>query len=562
MQMNGGEAVVEVLKREKVTQAFGIVGSSILEVFDLLPRAGISYIGVRHEQWAAHMADAFTRVSRTPSICIVQNGAGVTNLVTGFGTAMLAHSPIVGLGGAPLSSQLGIDTYQEIDHVAVMEPVTKWCARVNRPDRIPEFLRRAVREACTPPMGPTFLDIPRDYLYEVIDVEMRDLGHDRVSTRVCPDESVLEEVLRLIGQSKRPILLVGGGVVWGSAADAVCRLADTMSAPICTSYGHNDAVPNSFRLYLGSLGRGGSKAAMRALAEADLILAVGTRMDPFTFLPYYGFSYFPTDAPVVQVDVDGTHIGRTVPITLGLVCDARGFVDALLHRLRAEKSRPQWLDRCVEWKGQWLSELEGAVNNQASPAQLEAIYAALNAVMKQGTIVTADIGSTPSYVYSMLNFELPGTLITPLRLGGVGFSIPAALGSKLARPDMPVVALLGDGAFTMEISSLITAVEYGINIVAIVFDNSAWGAEKANQQHFYERRYVGTNLSNPDLLALAKALGADAYSVSSVRDFVDVFQGTGSAERPTVIHVSVDPERFPLPARRDALRVATRKIYV
>ncbi len=563
MELNGGEQVVEQLAQAGIRHAFGIVGSSILEVFDLLPQSSMTYLGVRHEQVAGHMADAYARVSRTPAVCLVQNGAGLTNLVTGVATAYRARSPMIVISGSPTSTQLFTDTYQEIDHVHIMQPITKWSHLVNRTDRIAQAIQQAVRIALTPPFGPTFVDIPRDFLYELADVDIRPRDLIVAPVRGVPAAEDVQAVRALLERSAFPIILVGGGVAWADAQSPVERLAEILHAPICTTYGHNDAVASDHPWYLGSLGRGGSKAAMEAFRRADVVLALGTRLDPFSFLPYYGEGYFPAEARIVQVNNNGLDIGRTYRIDRGIVADVGQFAQALGVVLRGMTVHSQYtLEQVGAWTSQWREELAGNAAWSGGLLTMEAAYQALARVLPADAIRTVDIGSSPSFAYSMLPYAGPVTLIPPLGLGGVGFSLPAALGAKLARPERAVVALMGDGAFSMSIAALFTAVEHRIPVTAVVFDNQAWGAEKANQQYFYDARYVGTNLTTHDLVAVAAAIGVDAVTAETPDSVADALRHALAAPHEThVIRIPVDPERFPLPARRDALKKPVRRLY-
>jgi sulfoacetaldehyde acetyltransferase len=562
-EMNGGEAIVASLKEAGITTTLGIVGSSIIEVFDLLPKAGLRYIGVRHEQVAGHMADAFARVGGSPAACIVQNGAGVTNILTGVATAYRARSPMIVLSGSPTSSQLYKDTYQELNHVAVMAPVTKWSHSVNRADRLPEAIQRAVREALTPPYGPTFVDVPRDYLYELFSGEILKREAFMASGVSCPTDDEVDRTVALLRDAEHPVILAGGGIAWSADAGAdVAVLAQRLGAPICTTYGHNDAVDNGEAWYVGPLGRGGSKAAMRAFAQADVVLAIGTRMDPFTFLPYYGEGYEPAQARFVQIDNDARRIGQNRPIELGICADAGETVRAILERLGS--AAPASAFRIEEIRASvadWRRELDENARWDGSVLSMEAAYAALAEVMPTDAIRVLDIGSSPSFSYSMFTYSKPRTLIPPLGLGGVGFALPAALGARLAAPDAPVVALLGDGAYSMGFTALFTAYEHSLPFVAIVFDNGAWGAEKANQQHFYDRNYVGTNLKSPDIVSLSKEMGAFSVTATTAAEIKDAFRQALRADTFSVVRIPVDPERFPLPARRDALKKPERRIY-
>ncbi len=563
MQMNGGEAIVQSLLKAGIQQVFGIVGSSVLEVFDLLPQAGLNYVGVRHEQVAGHMADAYARVTGHPAVCLVQNGAGLTNLVTGVATAYRARSPLIVISGSPTSKQIFTETYQEIDQVHIMKPITKWSQLVNRADRIPEAIQQAMREALNPPFGPAFIDVPRDFLYEVVDVQIEEPSQFMAMSAYAPNLADVQKAVALLQQAHSPVILAGGGIAWAQASEEVCALASQLSAPICTTYGHNDAVPNDYPWYMGSLGRGGSKAAMEAFKRADVVLALGTRMDAFSFLPYYGEAYFPHHAAIIQVNNDAQQIGKNYPIRLGIVADAKQFALALLAQFNTSGNSMLSLQQVQAWREAWQREM---AHNSKWDGQgmlsMEAAYAALAEVLPSDTIRTVDIGSSPSFAYSMLSYSKPRTLLPPLGLGGVGFSLPAALGAKLAAPDRQVVALMGDGAFSMSFSALFTAVEYAIPIIAVVFDNSAWGAEKANQQYFYDANYVGTNLKSPDLVQLAATMGVHACSAKNAEEIKQaISRALQQSDSASIIRIPVDPERFPLPARRDALKKPERHVY-
>lgn len=564
VEMNGGEALVEALRAEGVELILGIVGSSVLEVFDLLSQTDMKYVGVRHEQVAGHAADAYARVSGRPAVCLVQNGAGLTNLVTGVATAHRAHSPLVAIAGSPVSTQLGTETYQEADHIGLMEPITKWAGMVNQPSRITEFVRRAFREATSPPYGPTFIDVPRDFLYEFLPFDLWDRAEYRPTPATAPPREAVRDVTERLRRAERPVIVAGGGVTWGDATAALADVAERLGAPIVTTYGHNDAASYDFPLTLGSLGRGGSKAAMQATQAADVVLAIGTRLDRFTFLPYYGFGYFPEKAQLIQVDVDPKQVGRNYPVAAGIVADARLFAEQVLDELgdwRTPEAEVR-TSRITDLRREWEAELRSMTTpNGTYRPRTEAVYGVLRDVLPSDSIVTTDIGSTPSFAYSVLRYRQPRSLIPPLGLGGVGFSLPAAVGAKLAAPDRPVAALMGDGAFTMALPALFTAVEQDLDMTAIVMDNDAWGAEKANQLHFYESNFVGTNLDNPKLAAVAEAMGAHAVCVEDLPDVEDAVRRAIAAPGPSVVQIKVDPESFPLPARRDALKKPVRGVY-
>jgi thiamine pyrophosphate-dependent acetolactate synthase large subunit-like protein len=559
---NGGEIVADTLRVMGVTRSFGIVSSSLAEVTDLLPEAGIEYYGVRHEQWAGHMADAYARVLGKPAVVLLQMGAGLTNMVTSAATAKSANSPMIIISGSAVSKQALRGTYQETDQVAIMRPVTKYSERVPRADRLGEFLRLACRLAMTPPQGPVYVDIPRDFIYELSDYDKWAFDEfiPKMDCYASPDD--VAEVLTLLTKSERPVILAGGACVSNETSPLIEEISSISGAPVVTSYAHNDVISNDYELFLGALGRGGSEAAMKVYSKADLVLALGTRMDDFTFIPFYGFEYGRPNAKIVQVSINAADIGRSRKVDLGIVADVTSFSGQLLKSLRSKEKRTleNYRREVKEEKMAWHKQIASTKATTDLPIMNE-VYFALRKVLPKDAIVSVDVGSSPSLAYSLLEYQGPRTLLSPSPLGGLGFSIPAAIGAKIAKPEKTVFALIGDGAFTMEISALITAIEYRIPINVLVFDNSAWGSEKNYQKLFYNSRYVGSDLVNPDLGNLASSLGANAGTIHLRSELEGTMRDTFSREAVNVLIVKIDPETFPPPARRDAVHTPVRGIF-
>ncbi len=333
-EMSGSEALIESLRIEGIKHLFGIVGSAYIDALDITPKAGMRFVGVRHEQSAAHMADAYARVTNTPGVCIVQNGPGATNLVTGIAAAYHAHSPVVALTPSPLSSQLLTDSYQEANHVSIFSSITKWAAQVNRADRIPEFMRFAFRVAMSNSKGPVLVDVPRDFFYELVKVEILKAEKYRQMNIGGGDPAVIERIADCLIEADRPVIIAGGGVLWSRCTDDLLELAELLTMPVVTSYGHNDAVPSGHPLVLGSLGRGGSKAAMQVCSKADVVLAAGSRIGQFTSLPYYDFEYLTRRSRIIQIDIDPKQIGRYLPIEIGLVADLKFALRSIISTIK------------------------------------------------------------------------------------------------------------------------------------------------------------------------------------------------------------------------------------
>ena len=563
-RMTPSEAMVETLRMEGVTVIPGIVGSAFMDALDLFPDAGIRFLPVRHEQTAAHMADAYARVTGTPGVCIGQNGPGVTNMVTSMAAAYLAHSPVVMISPAAGTAAVGLDGFQEIDQLKIFDAVTKAQIQVPRPDRMAESFRTAFRIALAE-RGPVQVDIPRDFFYGESEVDILEPEHYRVAARGAGDERSLDRAAEVIAGAKNPIVISGMGVVEADAIDDVRALGELLDCPVACSYLHNDAFPWSHELAVGPIGYLGSKAAMRLLSEADVVIALGTRLSIFGTLPQYGMDYFPRAAKIVQVDINPRQIGRKWPVEVGVIGDAKAATQAITRRLEARDGRAPGEDRRARVraaKQEWLDELARESSSDATPISPRRALQELAGVLTEDAIVTTDIGNISSAANSYLRFTKPRKHLAALTFGNCGFAYPAALGAKLARPGDPAIAIVGDGAWGMSLHEVMTAVEHDIPAVALVFNNQQWGAEKRNQIDFYEDRFVGTNIGHDlggfDFAAIARSMGAEGLRITDPGDLGTAFADAMRADRPTVVEVMVDPEELAEPFRRDALQKPKR----
>ncbi len=549
--MNSGKAVIELLKAEQVRHIFGIVGSTFLDVLDVLyDDTSVEYINVRHEQGAAFMADGLARVTGQPAVCLVTSGPGATNLLTGISAAYVAHSPVIALVGGPGSSNYARDAFQELDTVNIFKPVTKLSVLINKPERIPEMMRYAFRMAMTGRKGPVYVEIPRDVLNDHdIEVDILPPAQYRPAHPHLPHPQAIAETLGILRQAERPLLMLGGGVNWAEANTAALRLGEQLALPIITAYGRNDAIPNSHPLYIGPLGRAGAPEAAAACRRADTLLVVGSRLGNFT--TYYDARYIQPGTRIVQVDIDSTDLGRIYPVALGIQADAQAFCTALLQAIPADNvpsTDTAWQAETRALRDQRQSRLEEEANLNTLPLKPQRVYAELRRVLPAETIVTLDAGAAPAYGYDRLHFSQPRTLLTPLDLGGLGFAFPVALGAKLGRPEAPVLAIHGDGGYLMNAQELETAVRHKINVVTLIMNNNCWGSEKAYQKHFYQERYVGADIGNPRYDKYAELFGAKGYYVEHPDQIGDTVLDAFQCGKPAVIEVPIDPEEFPVPA--------------
>ena len=548
--LNGGRAVVDILKAEGVRYIFGIVGSTFLDILDALyDDRAIEYVNVRHEQAAAFMADGLSRVTDLPGVCLVTSGPGATNLLTGVAAAHVAHSPVVVLVGGVALDHAQKDAFQEYDLVSMFKPVTKLALSITRPERIPDLLRAALRAAMTGRRGPVLVEIPRDVLSEpLVQAEPLAAAAYRVTHPLPPHPEATRAAVRLLRQAERPLLIAGGGVNRAGAGDLVVRLSEQYGIPAIAAYGRNDAVPNAHPLYVGPLGRAGAPEAAAACRRADLILAVGSRLAQFT--THFDDRYIRPGVPIVQIDVESRDIGRYYPVAVGIQADAREATHALLDALGAAGGpapRAAWRQEAEALRAQRQARLAGEARLDVQPLKPQRVYAELRRVLPPDTIVALDAGAAPAYGYDRLQFSRPKTFLTPLDLGGLGFAFPIALGAKLGRPESPVVAIHGDGGYLMNAHELETAVRHGINVVTIVMNNNCWGSEKAYQREFYGGRYIGCDIGNPRYDAFARLFGAEGYYAETPAQVGEAVTAALACGKPAVVEIPIDPDELPTP---------------
>lgn len=558
VKMTPSEAFVEQLVAEGVELVPGIVGSAFMDALDLFPAAGIRFLPVAHEQNAAHMADGYARVRNEPTVTIAQNGPGITNFVTAVAAAYWAHTPMVVVTPSAGSMGVGLGGFQETEQLPIFSKITKWQVQVNRPERMAELMRRAFYLAKAE-HGPVQVDIPRDYFYGEGEYDIR----PSLDLRRGPgDTGDVTQAAELLANAEHPVIVAGGGVVQADGVDAVRELAEYLTAPVANSYLHNDSFPQSHELAAGPLGYQGSKAAMTLISEADVVLALGSRLNPFGTLPQHGMDYWPRNAKIVQIDADHRTLDLSKNVDLGICGDARATAELLLEILRerhgGRERKADVVERIARERAAWADELAGMSSKPGEPISPRRALSILRDAMPGDAIVTTDIGNVCSVANSYLHFEQPRSFLAAMTFGNCGYSYPTALGAKLAAPDRPVVAYVGDGAWGMSQTEVMTAVREDIPVVAVVWNNAQWGAEKKNQVDYYDDRYVGTNLANPNFADVAASMGASGITVEKEAELGDAFRTAVESGRPTVMNVMVDSAELGDPFRRDALKHPVR----
>jgi sulfoacetaldehyde acetyltransferase len=572
-RMTPSEAFVETLAAQGVRNVFGIVGSAYMDALDLFPAAGIRFIPTVHEQGAAHMADGYFRASGKHGVCIGQNGPGITNFVTAIAAAYWAHSAVVAITPEAGTMSTGLGGFQETDQLPIFSRITKYQAHVNNSARMAELTARAFDRAVLE-MGPTQLNIPRDYFYGEIECEIP----QPIRIERGPGGSAsLDAAADALAQARFPVIIAGGGVTMANGVEACIALAETLDAPVCNSYLHNDTFPASHRLACGPLGYHGSKAAMKVLARADVVLALGSRLGPFGVLPQYGMDYWPANAKLVQVDADARVLGLVKKTSITVNGDAREAALALAARLKQRQlasaaNRDERMAAVRSEKETWAKELAGW-DHETDAWSLEVAKGSkymhprqmlreLAKAMPEDAMVSTDIGNICQIANSYLKFNRPRSMFGAMMFGNCGYAFPTMIGCKVGAPDRTAIAYVGDGAWGMSFGEILTCVREKIPVTAVVFNNQQWGAEKKNHVDFYSNRFLGVNLDNPSFAGIAKAMGAEGVTVDKVSEVGAALRAACQAQKEgktTIVELMCTRELGD-PFRRDALKKPSRML--
>lgn len=577
MKMTPSEAFVETLVANNVTDMFGIMGSAFMDAMDIFAPAGIRLIPVVHEQGAGHMADGYSRVSGRHGVVIGQNGPGISNCVTAIAAAYWAHSPVVLITPESGTMGMGLGGFQEANQLPMFQEFTKYQGHVNNPNRMAEYTARCFDRAMSE-MGPTQLNIPRDYFYGEIDVEIP--GPQRLDRGPGGDTS-LNEAAELLAQAKFPVIVSGGGVIMADAIAECKALAERLGAPVVNSYLHNDSFPANHSLWCGPLGYQGSKAAMKLISKADVVLALGTRLGPFGTLAQYGMDYWPKDAKIIQVDADNKMLGLVKKISVGICGDARASAIALLSRIEGKSlacdsskearakeisaEKATWEEELDNWTHEkdaysldMIEEQKAEEGNWLHPRQ---VLRELEKAMPADVMVSTDIGNINSVANSYLRFERPRSFLAPMSFGNCGYAFPTMIGAKCAAPERPAISYAGDGAWGMSMGETMTCVRHNIPVTAVVFHNRQWGAEKKNQVDFYDRRFVADELGGESWAAIARAMGAEGVTIDKLEEVGPALQKAVDAQmndgKTTIVEIMCTRELGD-PFRRDALATPIR----
>ncbi len=572
MKMTTEEAFIKVLQMHGIEHAFGIIGSAMMPISDLFPKAGITFWDCGHEGNAGMMADGFTRSSGKMSMMVAQNGPGITNFVTPVKTAYWNHTPLLLVTPQAANMTMGQGGFQEVPQMAIFEDMVAYQEEVLHPSRVAEVLNRVIMQAKRA-SAPAQINIPRDFWTQVIDIELPAIVDFE---RPAGGEEAIARAAELLSNAKFPVILNGGGVVIGGAIKDSMALAEKLDAPVCCGYQHNDAFPGSHRLYTGTLGYNGSRASMELIAKADVVLALGTRLNPFSTLPGYGIDYWPSKAAIIQVDINPDRIGLTKHVTIGIVGDAKKVANGILAQLSeaaGDADRDARISIIKEIKTTWEKELVGMDHEEDDPGTTwnerarkqdpekitsRMAWRAIKAALPENAIISSDIGNSCALGAAYPTFEEGRKYLAPGMFGPCGYGFPAICGAKIAQPDVPVVGFAGDGAFGISMNEMTACgrSEWPA-ITMIIFRNYHWGAEKRNSTLWFDDNFVGTELNRDVNYAdIAKACGVEGVQATTMDDLNQKLNTAIKAQmeegKTTFIEVLTNME-LGEPFRRDAM---------
>ena len=571
-KMTTEEAFIKVLQMHGIEHAFGIIGSAFMPISDLFPKAGITFWDVAHETNGGLIADGYTRSTGKMSMVIAQNGPGITGLVTPIKTAYWNHTPLLLVTPQAANKTMGQGGFQEVEQMNLFKDMVCYQEEVRDPSRMAEVLNRVIEKAIRG-SAPAQINVPRDYWTQVIDIELPPIVRFE---RQGGGKDAIERAAKMLSDAKFPVILSGAGVVIGDAINECKDLAEKLDAPVCNGYQHNDSFPGSHPLAVGPLGYNGSKAAMQLISKADVVLALGTRLNPFSTLPGYGIDYWPKNANIIQVDMNPDRIGLTKKVTVGIAGDAKQVAKQILEKLSSNagdigrenrknlihQTKSAWLQTLTSLDHEdddpgtvWNKEARERDKDRMSPRQA---WRAIQAAMPNDAIISSDIGNNCAIGNAYPTFEKPRKYLAPGLFGPCGYGFPSILGAKIGCPDTPVIGFAGDGAFGISMNEMSScAREEWPAITMVIFRNYQWGAEKRNSILWFDDNFVGTEL-DPELsyAKVANACGLKGVVVKTMEETTKAIKHSCEDQKKgitTFIEVILNQE-LGEPFRRDAMK--------
>jgi len=571
-KMTTEESFIKVLQMHGIEHAFGIIGSAFMPISDLFPKAGITFWDVAHETNGGLIADGYTRATGKMSMVIAQNGPGITGLVTPIKTAYWNHTPLLLVTPQAANKTMGQGGFQEVEQMNLFKDMVCYQEEVRDPSRMAEVLNRVIEKAFRG-SAPAQINVPRDYWTQVIDVDLPSIVRFE---RQGGGEEAINKAAKLLSEAKFPVILSGAGVVIGNAIEDCKKLAEKLDSPVCNGYQHNDSFPGSHPLAVGPLGYNGSKAAMQLISKADVVLALGTRLNPFSTLPGYGIDYWPKKATIIQVDMNPDRIGLTKKVTVGICGDAKMVAKQLLKKLSkdsGDNGREERKNLIHQTKSAWLQTLTGLDHEEDDPGTVwnkearqrdkdrmspRQAWRAIQNAIPYNAIISSDIGNNCAIGNAYPTFEKGRKYLAPGLFGPCGYGFPSILGAKIGCPDIPVIGFAGDGAFGISMNEMSScAREEWPAITMVIFRNYQWGAEKRNSILWFDDNFVGTEL-DPELsyAKLANACGLKGVAVKTMEETTKAIKQSCEDQKKgitTFIEIILNQE-LGEPFRRDAMK--------
>ncbi len=573
MKMTTEEAFVKTLQMHGIEHAFGIIGSAFMPISDIFPQAGISFWDCAHEGSGGMMADGYTRASGKMSMMIAQNGPGITNFVTAVKTAYWNHTPLLLVTPQAANKTIGQGGFQEVEQMALFEDMVAYQEEVRDASRVAEVLNRVILNAKRA-SAPAQINMPRDFWTQVIDIDLPEIVSFE---RPNGGSDAIAQAAALLDSATFPVILNGAGVILADGIEASKKLAERLDAPVCVGYQHNDAFPGSHPLFAGPLGYNGSKAAMELISKADVVLCLGTRLNPFSTLPGYGIDYWPKDAKIIQVDINADRIGLTKKVSVGIIGDAKKVAEGIfeqLSRSAGDAGRSERKATIAQTKSAWAQQLSSMDHEEDDPGTTwnqraraakpdwmspRMAWRAIQSALPKDAVISSDIGNNCAIGNAYPSFEDGRKYLAPGLFGPCGYGLPSIVGAKIGCPDVPVVGFSGDGAFGIAVTEL-TAIGRGEwpAVTMIVFRNYQWGAEKRNSTLWYEDNFVGTELDTQVSYAgIAQACGlqgVQAHTMEELRDALNkAIEDQMKHGKTTLIEAMIIQE-LGEPFRRDAMK--------
>ena len=573
MKMTTEEAFVKTLQMHGIEHAFGIIGSAFMPISDIFPQAGISFWDCAHEGSGGMMADGYTRASGKMSMMIAQNGPGITNFVTAVKTAYWNHTPLLLVTPQAANKTIGQGGFQEVEQMALFEDMVAYQEEVRDASRVAEVLNRVILNAKRA-SAPAQINMPRDFWTQVIDIDLPEIVSFE---RPNGGSDAIAQAAALLDSAAFPVILNGAGVILADGIEASKKLAERLDAPVCVGYQHNDAFPGSHPLFAGPLGYNGSKAAMELISKADVVLCLGTRLNPFSTLPGYGIDYWPKDAKIIQVDINADRIGLTKKVSVGIIGDAKKVAEGIfeqLSRSAGDAGRSERKATIAQTKSAWAQQLSSMDHEEDDPGTTwnqraraakpdwmspRMAWRAIQSALPKDAVISSDIGNNCAIGNAYPSFEDGRKYLAPGLFGPCGYGLPSIVGAKIGCPDVPVVGFSGDGAFGIAVTEL-TAIGRGEwpAVTMIVFRNYQWGAEKRNSTLWYEDNFVGTELDTQVSYAgIAQACGLQGVQAHTMDDLRDALNKAVEDQmkhgKTTLIEAMINQE-LGEPFRRDAMK--------